>query len=87
MIATLLHLYSIGLSRIPHAWTLIKVALLGAFIYVLKKWFGGAANRSERNMHGKVVIMTVCSQIEDVVHSDNETDQHDTIGWNIRNWS
>jgi len=48
-----------GLSNIPHIWTVIKsLAWLGV-IAVLKLYFGGAKCRSERVMHGKVVMVTV----------------------------
>ena len=43
-------LYTV-LKTIP--WLLVMAAL--------KYYFGGARNSSERNMHSKVVIMTVCT--------------------------
>lgn len=48
-----------GIDEIPYFWTVLKVGATGLVIGGLKKWFGGAVNGSERNMHGKVVIVTV----------------------------
>jgi hypothetical protein len=48
-----------GLSNIPYAWTAIQGAVLIAIITLLKQYFGGATCRSERVMHGKVVMVTV----------------------------
>lgn len=48
-----------GLSSVPYTYTALKLALAGAVLWVLKTFFGGARNTSERNMHSKVVMMTV----------------------------
>ena len=48
-----------GLSGIPYAWTLIKSLPFLAVLFLLKLYFGGARCRSERLMHGKVVMVTV----------------------------
>ena len=48
-----------GITNIPYLFTVAKVLLLGGLIYLLKQYFGGAVCRSERDMHGKVVIITV----------------------------
>jgi hypothetical protein len=50
-----------GISGIPYAWTVIKSLPWLAVIYLLKLYFGGAKCRSERVMHGKVVLVTVCT--------------------------
>jgi hypothetical protein len=50
-----------GISKIPYALTVLKTLPWLALIYLLKTYFGGASNRSERVMHSKVVMMTVCS--------------------------
>jgi hypothetical protein len=48
-----------GLSAIPYGWTAVKAVIwLGLFV-VLKRYFSGAWNTSERVMHSKVVMMTV----------------------------
>ena len=48
-----------GLTGIPYLWTVVQGALAIGFISVLKLYFGGAKCRSERVMHGKVVMVTV----------------------------
>jgi hypothetical protein len=48
-----------GVEAIPLFWPLIKTALWLGLIYVLRLYFGGATNDSERVMHGKVVMLTV----------------------------
>lgn len=48
-----------GLSSIPLGWTVVKIAPIFAVLYLLKWYFNGAINTSERNMHSKVVIVTV----------------------------
>ena len=50
-----------GLSSIPYAYVGLKIALLGAVVGLVKYYFEGARNPSERPMHGKVVIVTVRS--------------------------
>lgn len=47
-----------GLDSIPFAWTLVKILPWLALAYVVKTFFQGARNGSERNMHGKVVMVT-----------------------------
>ncbi|KAF2833253.1 NAD(P)-binding protein [Ophiobolus disseminans] len=47
-----------GLSSIPLGWTAVKVAPFFALLYLLKWFFNGAVNKSERNMHSKVVMVT-----------------------------
>lgn len=48
-----------GLSSVPLGWTVVKVAPFFAVLYLLKWYFNGATNGSERNMHSKVVMVTV----------------------------
>lgn len=48
-----------GLSGIPYLSTIIKTALAIGIIYLLKIYFGGAKCTSERDMHGKVIMITV----------------------------
>ncbi|CAI6248200.1 unnamed protein product [Periconia digitata] len=47
-----------GISSIPFGWPIVKLAPCLALIYLLKWWFGGAVNTSERKMHSKVVMIT-----------------------------
>jgi len=48
-----------GLSHIPYAWTVLKIVPWIGLVYLLKLYFGGAQNKAERVMHGKVVMVTV----------------------------
>jgi hypothetical protein len=48
-----------GFFDLPHIWTAIKTIPLLFLLYVLKIYFGGARNTSERDMHSKVVLITV----------------------------
>jgi hypothetical protein len=50
-----------GLSSIPYGYTVLKVVSWVLVISLLKYYFGGARNPSERVMHGKVVMVTVSS--------------------------
>jgi NAD(P)-dependent dehydrogenase (short-subunit alcohol dehydrogenase family) len=43
---------------IPYTSTLIKSAITLLAIYLLKRYFSGARNSSERVLHGKVIILT-----------------------------
>jgi hypothetical protein len=54
-----------GISGIPYAWTILQVAAVIGIITLLKIYFSGARCRSERVMHGKVVMVTVCSRPRD----------------------
>ncbi|KAF2197862.1 oxidoreductase-like protein [Delitschia confertaspora ATCC 74209] len=47
-----------GVSSVPYAWTVIKVVPAIFFLVLLKRFFNGVANPSERNMHSKVVMIT-----------------------------
>ncbi|KAF2018818.1 NAD(P)-binding protein [Aaosphaeria arxii CBS 175.79] len=47
-----------GLSSIPFGHTLVKVVPLLVLLYLLKWYFNGAVNTSERNMHSKVIMIT-----------------------------
>ncbi|KAL1646914.1 hypothetical protein SLS58_003050 [Diplodia intermedia] len=47
-----------GLGSIPYAWTIVKALPWLALLVLLKRYFGGAVNTSERNMHSKVVMIT-----------------------------
>lgn len=53
------HAWEEGISSIPYGWTILKVVPAIAVLYLLKLYFNGAVNTSERNMHSKVVMITV----------------------------
>jgi small-conductance mechanosensitive channel len=48
-----------GISGLPYVYTILKTIPWIALIVLLKVYFGGAKNRSERVMHGKVIMVTV----------------------------
>ena len=51
----------------PHTWTVVQAAAAIGVVTLLKFYFGGARCRSERVMHGKVVMVTVrkiCARME-----------------------
>ncbi len=48
-----------GLDSIPYGWPIVRVASAIAVLYLFKWFFNGASNTSERNMHSKVVMVTV----------------------------
>ncbi|RMZ69182.1 alcohol dehydrogenase [Pyrenophora seminiperda CCB06] len=50
--------FSEGLDSIPYGYTAVQVAVVSAVLYVLKWFFNGASNGSERNMHSKVIMVT-----------------------------
>lgn len=53
-----------GLSSIPHVYTVLKILPWVLLVLGLKYFFGGARNRSERLMHSKVIMVTVCTIFE-----------------------
>lgn len=48
-----------GIESIPWLWPLLKTAPWLFVFWLLKTFFQGARNTSERHMHGKVVLVTV----------------------------
>lgn len=48
-----------GLDAIPFGWSAVKIIPAVVLIYLLKVFFNGASTKSERNMHSKVVMVTV----------------------------
>lgn len=48
-----------GISAIPYAWTVLRVAPWLFALAALKYYFEGARNGSERMMRSKVVMVTV----------------------------
>lgn len=49
-----------GVTNLPYLSSIVKIVLSVGILYGLKAYFGGATCKSERLMHGKVVIITVC---------------------------
>ena len=52
-----------GISTVPYAWTIIRTVPWLLLLAALKYYFGGARNTSERLMHSKVVMVTVCTNL------------------------
>lgn len=48
-----------GFDTIPYLWPILKTLPWLALLYFSKSYFQGSSNGSERNMHGKVVLVTV----------------------------
>lgn len=57
-----------GISSIPYASTILRTLPWLLVIYLLKLYSRGAQNSSERNMHSKVVMVTV-SEVTRYLHS------------------
>lgn len=49
-----------GFDTVPYSALAVKLLPVALVLYVLKYYFSGSVNGSERTMHGKVVIITVC---------------------------
>ena len=47
-----------GVGSVPYLWELIKIIPIFLLLWLLKQFFSGASNTSERNMHGKVIVVT-----------------------------
>ena len=47
-----------GVDSVPFIWPILKTLPWLGLLYILKVFFSGASNTSERNMHGKVVMVT-----------------------------
>lgn len=50
-----------GLDNIPYAWSVIKLIPWIGLLALLKVYFSGAKCKAERLMHGKVIMVTVCT--------------------------
>jgi NAD(P)-dependent dehydrogenase (short-subunit alcohol dehydrogenase family) len=47
-----------GFSSIPYGWPILKISAGLFILYLLKRYFNGAVNTSERVMHGKVIMVS-----------------------------
>ncbi|KAK4999821.1 hypothetical protein LTR66_001205 [Elasticomyces elasticus] len=52
------HIIAEGIGNVPYVYTVLKTLPWLVALYLLKVYFGGASNTSERNMHSKVVMVT-----------------------------
>lgn len=48
-----------GITSVPHLVPFLKLLPWLILVYVMKSYFGGATNRSERLMKSKVIMITV----------------------------
>ena len=48
-----------GIDSVPLIWPILKTIPWLVGLYLAKIFFSGSSNTSERNMHGKVVMVTV----------------------------
>lgn len=48
-----------GLHSVPYLWKFLKTLPWLGLLWIVKTYFQGARTLSERNMHGKVVMVTV----------------------------
>lgn len=52
-------MFTDGVDSIPFVWPVLKTLPAFAALYLVKTFCQGASNTSERNLHGKVVVVTV----------------------------
>ena len=52
-----------GFFELPYIFPILKTIPFLFLFYVLKVYFGGARNTSERDMHSKVVMITVVESL------------------------
>lgn len=50
-----------GIGSVPFLWPIVKALPWLFLLWAIKFFFSGVSNKSERNMHGKVVLVTVCT--------------------------
>ena len=55
----MIEILSNGFSNIPYVSQMLTFSACSLAVYVAKAYFGGVKNISERNMHSKVVMITV----------------------------
>lgn len=65
-------LFADGLDVIPGARLVVTALPWLAVLYVLKWYFSGTSNTSERTMHGKVVMITVRFLVEIYKHESED---------------
>lgn len=53
------HIYLEGVSSVPYIYPILKTGACLSTVALLKRYFGGARNKSERLMHSKVIMVTV----------------------------
>ena len=56
-----------GIASVPFALPILKTLPWILGLYLLKWFFGGARNHSERNMHSKVVMITVYPEFRSTI--------------------
>lgn len=48
-----------GISSVPFLWPFLKAIPWLVLLWAVKFFFSGVSNKSDRNMHGRVVLVTV----------------------------
>lgn len=61
-----------GLDSVPFVTPVLKAVPWLGGVVLLKRYFGGARNPSERDMHGKVVLITVSLVYLLLLHEERE---------------
>lgn len=51
--------FSEGIGSVPYLWPILKAMPWLLLLWAVKFFFSGVSNKSERTMHGKVVMVTV----------------------------
>lgn len=54
------HILQHGVENAPWLLPAVKVLPWFGLIYLIKSYFAGYTSKAERNMHGKVILVTVC---------------------------
>lgn len=58
-----------GVGTVPYLWPILKAVPWLLLLWAVKFFFSGVSNKSERNMHGKVIMVTVRSlSLADLVY-------------------
>jgi hypothetical protein len=48
-----------GVGSVPFLWPILKALPWLILLWAVKFFFSGVSNKSDRNMHGRVVLVTV----------------------------
>lgn len=48
-----------GVGTVPYLWPILKAVPWLLLLWAVKFFFSGVSNKSERTMHGKVIMVTV----------------------------
>ena len=71
-----------GLGSVPFILPILKAAPWIAILYLIRLYCQGATNKSERNMHSKVAMVTASQTLKISMIRTNVS-----TGRDLRNWS